>query len=238
MEMKSTDGKTVVSNVLQNISMSVDYDSLNMKNFISQIVAMEGSTLTQDVGIIFNSDKRVYTIMTRDSRSQKQQCMTVEIPAYIPFQWIKKAHMMLTSYLMKCTGHYDDVDVYGTSMNFPPKFLPIKFPADLKFDVSIETDADGLLRSEKLIEEYEIPGQMKVKMDLNMTWSDSRAGGPRAEDLVVPESWGNCEKIESPPPEALANEWLNSNTQFLGHLRLIPHAIRALLHDSSNTVIV
>merc|ERR1712206_57694 len=115
--------------------------------------------------------------------------------------------------------------------------------------IDVEADADGLLRSSALFQALRLDLSVTIdgktetmtevtKTEQEVTYTKSQAGGPTDQDLKVPEEWGNCSAVHTPQLEDLLAEWEGSDSPFLGHTRLVPHILRAMLSESTSTVVV
>jgi len=215
----------------ETIEMSIDYEKFNMVLAITQGMTVAGQNITIEVNEIVNWDAGTYTmrISPTGASPTTPKCTTMKLPTWLPIKVVLTKLFDVSKMIFKCVNHHDGLDVF--SFNYPPKFLPFPFPTimDTNMNVILEVDDAGLIKSEKMNEKFKT-NSTDVTMDMNMVFTDSRLGGPDADDLIVPESWG-CKTVETLTMEDLLPEWLGSKSPFVGHNRIIPHLIRAMVSE-------
>lgn len=242
----------------EKLFQSFDYETMNMVAHQSQKTTQGTITLQMEMDSILNWKAGLMTMHTKfalPNQKVQEQCKTIKLPFFLRFlpigQITKKIKDMETA-LFKCVGHHDDLDNFVFNMEFPPKWVPKKFvpnTANISLAIDVDVDALGLMKSMKMSEGV----SMDIRMNVNgktetmhsesqvlqdVVVSKSRLGGPTEKDLKVPAEWGDCSTMHMPEPEDLLAEWERPDSSFFGHLRVIPHTLRAMMAEAKSSAVV
>jgi len=255
-------GNTTVPPTNQTTEMKIfqsfDYRDMNMVQRISQYMVQGAMQIQVETDMILHWKAGLITTHVKTALPNEKvhdQCTTIKLPLFLRFlpvgKLIEKIKDMEAG-SFKCVGHHDDLDKFGLSMEFPPKWLPKVLTAKsahVNFTMDIDVEAAGLLKSLKLDEgvsmdirttvagkEETMHSESRILQD--MTVSKSRSGGPRPWDLMVPAKWGNCSTVHMPKLEDLLAEWERSDSPFFGHTRIIPHTLRTMMAEAKASAVV
>merc|ERR1719198_1757430 len=133
----------------------------------------------------------------------------------------------MTYGFLKCVGHHDDLDEYEFHMAFAESF---------RTELDLQVDASGVFK--KVFTHARINTIAENSETFaTMTFTEGRAGGPSEKDLKVPDAW-NCKKSPSREAKDILVDWLRSDSPFLGHARIIPHAILAVMSETESAIVV
>jgi len=236
------------STVQQKRFQSTDFENLNMVSRIFQ--NSTGPAVYQiEVDTILNWKAG---LVTQHLKQNASQCKTTKLPNAlrllpIPFIVQKLKDVLMSMY--KCVGHVDGLDTFEFKLtDFPPKFITGKSPF-LNMTIDAQVDAAGLLKSSSVLQaltmdvSFTFDGKTETMtehtlMKEDTTYTKSQAGGPSEQDLKIPEEWGNCSTVHTPQLEDLLAEWEGSDSPFLGHARLIPHMLRAMVSEATSMLVV
>jgi hypothetical protein len=242
----------------EEIFQSFDYETMNMAMHQSQKTTQGTTTLQMEIGSILNWKAGLMTMHTKfafPNQKDQEQCKTIKLPFFLRFLPIgkitRKIKDMETSFF-KCVGHHDDLDNFALKVEFPPKWIPRKLlpkTADISLALDVDVDANGLMKSMKMSEGTSMDIHMNVNGKMETMHSEtqvlqdlvvnkSRAGGPTEKDLQVPAAWGDCSTIHMPELEDLLAEWERPDSPFVGHTRIIPHTLRAMLAESKSSAVI
>lgn len=101
---------------------------------------------------------------------------------------VSMMQMMLT-----CRGSDDGIDQFG--------FKTLDALENLTLDIDLGMNQDGLMQSMDVGIDVVLPaGEIAISMDVPL---ESTAGGPTAEDLAIPEEWGECPEKHLGPDEIM-----------------------------------
>lgn len=230
------------SDVTEKIQMfqSMDVDAFNIvQKTVTEVTTSNGQPVTVELDYILNWQDGLITVHT--NMNNQSTCMTKALPRYLrllPVGILVKKLAKAMSGLYTCVGHENGYDQLQTKIAFD--FPRSPFAIDTQADAKI--DDKGFLHEVKLHQYQKVStkeSQMSHTLDEDIAFTENRLGGPRKEDLVIPDEW-KCPKpsIQESELDDLMAEWTGPKSPFRGAARLIPHMLVALKSPIGEDVIV
>jgi len=213
--------------VKMNISSSIDMYEFNM------VESVEGSTYFSNQTIPFTMDQITnwkQGVVTRRISSAEQDplCHVMKLPPFVTGVKFMKIMGLFIKGMEKsysCAGNANGMDTY--TMDFPPSWLPVHSPVEVH--TNLDVDQDLLVHKETVKEDIDMKGA-KAHVEWTFVSDETLAGGPTADEMAVPNSWGACEEQVFDIDEMLkpfAEDMDRAQTmRAVGALRKILQAVR------------
>jgi len=174
-----------------NISSSFDVEQFNMVESVEGSMYVNNQTIPVAMDQIVNWKQGVVT-QHSSTAGQDPICKVMKLPPFVTGVRFMKLMGLVMKGMEKgytCAGTANGMDTY--KLDFPPSWLPV--PSPVEVHTEIDVDQELLVHRETETEDFDIKGT-KGHVESSFVSDSNRAGGPTADDMAVPDSWGPCEE--------------------------------------------
>jgi hypothetical protein len=222
--------------VKMNISSSFDVDSLNMVQSVEASTHVNDQSISLTMHQILNWEEGAITVHTSQP-GQDPKCQVMKLPTFLNGERFKRVMALTMNSLKKtykCKGTANGIDTYTLDLA-PPAWLPVQFPVE--FHTTIDVDKDFLVHKETVKENINMNG-MKSHSESTFVFDETSAGGPTADDMAVPNSWGACEGERELDVEEMLKPSGDGSMHAVGEFRKILQALRFLELAKHSEIVV
>jgi hypothetical protein len=222
-----------------NISSSFDVDEFNLVECVEASLYANDQTIpvkTEQITIV--NWKQGFVAQQTTPPGQDPTCKVMKLPTFMAsmnfIKWFKTVSTEAMDKAYNCKGSADGMDTY--TLDFPPSWLPVPSPVEVHSTIEVD-DQDHLIHKETVKEDIDMKGR-KVHAEATFVVEENRAGGPTADELVVPDSWGSCEEHVLDIEEMLKPADARTMRAAVGEFRKILRAVHSISELAKHSEVV
>lgn len=219
-----------------NLSSSIDVDEFNMVQSVEASIYVYNQTIPTTVDQIMNWQQGTIT-QHISSVGHEPTCKVMKLPSWMAIggsrlKRLMRVAMKAMEKAYSCKGSSNGMDTYA--LDFPPSWLPL--PSPVEIHLTIEVDQDLLVHKETVKEDIDMKGT-KLHVESTFVADETSAGGPTADEMVVPDSWGVCKEHVLDIEEMLKPSDART-MRAVGEFRKILQALRSLEWAEDSEIVV